>query len=894
MGLAKRGSDWPTTDSARPESAAVRLQKNTPLSPVVVPLPFCLPVFCAWRSIVFDRASGKRPFFGCAGPLQCHDVCHLMPHPNRSLSSPGLRNHPKQALDGLPSTREPSMPPSTSPPHRNSARRLCPRRPRPSVASIADIFVGSLVLASFCNEHSPSRRGISTASWSPSDRNLHRFRTQGAPGRRQPSRQPPEYSRPSLNPSQPQRWISHGLARTKDEETEESSTHSHSQREAEADDDYIPLSPAPSAGTETQKQPQRFNFTYTHDIDHRIHRSNHTALDFDTADLPRQSFPSWRHPEKDKRISTAKLYQRTLTGYNWQEAVTAVAPRPRFFKAKEATSHDQTEIDSVAELVRTLWGESNPSTQYLFRLYRELPSPGMAYLSQRTRGALLRMFAQPRDRRWVDARRYLALVDDMVAARLPLSLSLWSSAIHLAGRGNGKVMRRDLIRAVGMWQRMEHVAGVKADEVVFNILFDVAIKAGAFQVAERLEEEMTGRGMGFSRCGKVSKIYYFGLMRDADGIRHAFNEFIDSGELVDTVVMNCLIASFLRAGETQTAEQLYARMLEQHQTRSTELTLSNRTESAVDAPNLGFDMPQYRQRARNLGRVLKKSAALKEKFPEYHRVLQSSLPMRPDTRTFHILLRHYAINSGHLDSFMAVMRDMEKVFSVPPRAIIYLFLFEGFSLHGRRKKQWSAENLRLTWHAYIRALRDSHARLRGLYLNNHKMTWENPLAKSVATEIVDDGVEVTDAPNGLYMSLPSADAEVKAEQNMDESTKNAGDAPASPDDESISAQLGDAYEASSIDELDPEEVFAPPPEFPEAEETPWDPEKRIENGVFVGRRMIINILQAFGTCCGPKEVLEVWLQLERLWHPNQRTANDVLIVKEELDRQMSRGPHHYR
>ncbi|CAG8077995.1 unnamed protein product [Penicillium salamii] len=818
-----------------------------------------------------------------------------MPHPNRSLSSPSLRDHHKQALDELPFSRNPSMPHSNSPPHNHSARRLCPRRPRPSVASIADIFVGSLLLASFCHEHSPSRRGISTVSWTPSGRNSHSFRTQGAPCRRQQSRRPPEYSRPSLNLSQHQRWISHGLARTKDEDVEESNTHADLRREAEEDeDDYIPLSPT-NSDTETQKQPQRFNFTYTHDIDQRIYPSSSTALDIDrTEGFPRQSFPSWRHPEKDRRISTSKLYQRALAGHNWKEAVTAVAPPPRFGKVQKATpSLDQTDIDSVAELVRTLWGETNPSTQYLFRLYRELPSPGVALLSQRTRGALLRMFAQPRNRRWVDARRYLALVDDMVTARLPVSLSLWSSAIHLAGRANGKVMKRDLIRAIGLWQRMEHVGGVKADEVVFNILFDIAIKAGAFQVAERLEEEMAGRGMGFSRCGKVSKIYYFGLMRDANGIRHTFNEFIDSGELVDTVVMNCLIASFLRAGETQTAEQLYARMLEQQQSKGTNLSLSNHSESPIDAPNLGYDMPQYRQRARNLGRVLKKSAALKEKFPEYHRALQNSLPMRPDTRTFHIFLRHYAHSSGQLDSFMAVMRDMEKTFSVPPRAIIYLFLFEGFSLHGRKKKQWNAENLRLTWHAYIRALRDSNARLRGLYLNNHKMTWENPLATSVATDVIED-VSVTDAPNGLYVSLPSTDTEVNAEPGTEEPTEDSARAIPPHDDQKISSQLEEADEVSAIDEIDPNEVFAPPSEFPEAEETPWDPEKRIENGVFVGRRMIINILQAFGTCCGPQEVLEVWLQLERLWHPNQRTANDVLIVKDELDRQMSRGPQKNR
>jgi hypothetical protein len=246
---------------------------------------------------------------------------------------------------------------------------------------------------------------------------------------------------------------------------------------------------------------------------------------------------------------------------------------------------------------------------------------------------------------------------------------------------------------------------------------------------------------------------------------------------------------------------------------------------------------------------------------------------------------------------MAVMRDMEKTFDVPPRAIIYLFLFEGFALHGRRKKQWSPENLRLTWHAYIRGLRDSNARLRGLYLNNRKMTWENPLAKSVATDIIDD-VPFTDAPNGDYMSLPSENADATPAQGAEETAETSNPAGSEHDDQNTSPRLHEEDEISDVEdaegELDADEVFGRRPDFPEVEQPPWDPEQRVQNGLFIGRRMITTILQAFGTCCGPKEVLEVWLQLERLWHPSQRKAIDVLAIKEELDKQMSRDPRRDR
>lgn len=70
-------------------------------------------------------------------------------------------------------------------------------------------------------------------------------------------------------------------------------------------------------------------------------------------------------------------------------------------------------------------------------------------------------------------------------------------------------------------------------------------------------------------------------------------------------------------------------------------------------------------------------------------------------------------------------------------------------------------------------------------------------------------------------------------------------------------------------------------------------ERRIENGVFLGRRMVIIILRAFGACCGPEELMKVWLQIIRIWQPEKRKALDVLAAKEELERQMNRLQRQY-
>jgi pentatricopeptide repeat protein len=543
---------------------------------------------------------------------------------------------------------------------------------------------------------------------------------------------------------------------------------------------------------------------------------------------------------------------------------------------------DAVELHSVERFLEAMWDEKK-SNQYVFRLYRELPHPGVSYLSKRSRGALLRRFANPTNRRWVDARRYLGLVEDMIAAGLPISRSLWSSAIHLAGRASGKVCKKDLVRSIGLWQQMEHVGGVRSDGVVFGILFDIAIKAGQFTVADRLLEEMAKRDVSFSRAGKVSRIYYYGMLRDPDGIRQALDDFVASGEIVDTPVLNCLLASFLRAGDTETAESLYRRMLESQ--KSTGLDLEQRIQHQ---PGLTSELVVYRKKSRKLNTLLQLSAPLREKLPEHHRALQEAFPMAPDTRTFHILLSFHCYETGDIQAFGSVLKDMEKTFAVPPRGMIYLLLFSGFARNGRKRKGWTAERLRGVWKSYLRALYESRARFNDrLHSRPARPTWENPL-ESDPTLVKTHPPSLPHAPRGLYTPLPTSNHGNESEKTH---ASTAGAHSVSTHASEEQTQSSEHYEATyhEDDEIDTDELFGhrtrdPPTGQDELEGL----ERQIENGVFLGRRMIIIILRAFGTCCGPKEVMEVWLRLERLWQPKRRRALDVLAVKEELEKQMTR------
>ncbi|KAJ9251371.1 hypothetical protein DTO207G8_5474 [Paecilomyces variotii] len=537
---------------------------------------------------------------------------------------------------------------------------------------------------------------------------------------------------------------------------------------------------------------------------------------------------------------------------------------------KKDTSRDMIENPAVERFVAALWDETK-STQYIFRLYREIPSPGVAYLSKRSRGFLLRRFADPPDRRWIDARRYLALIEDMNAAGLPVSRALWTSAIHFAGRASGRVFKRDLRRAIGIWHQMERVAGIESDNVVFSTLFDIAIKAGQYTVADRLMEEMKTRGIPFRRSLKVSKIYYHGFLRDVEGIRQAFDDFIKSGEIVDTVVLNCLIVSFLRAGEPGTAEQLYDRMMEAQKKLEKELQAGN--QRLPHHPTLASDMPTYRKRMKELRRTLNLSTSLRDELPEEHRLLQASLSMAPDTRTFHIFLSYHASQTGNLFAFMSVLKDMERTFDVPPRAMVYLFLFEGFARFGRKRRQWSAERLQDVWKSYLRLLYETRMSvIDRTTLRRDKLLWENPLSNSMEEEMREKLLKNT--PNELYAPLPFREMNSKKQSKED-----------ALDEED---HYGTDETEEDADEDEAEEMLKNPRQAGVEKEL-GELEKRIENGVFLGRRVILAILRAFGACSGPYAVMNVWLRLERIWQPKKRKALDVMAIKDELERQLSKG-----
>ncbi|RHZ57185.1 pentatricopeptide repeat protein [Aspergillus thermomutatus] len=841
-----------------------------------------------------------------------------MPHLNRSQSSPDAGIPPLQASDTCFSRNSRSMPISDTPSscYNASIKRLGSRRVRPSVASIADIFVSSLVMASFCRDHSPRNRGLSTMAVKTSSHNMARMKGKSlttirrlTSGKRPvPSSSPVECL--GFDRLRTQRTLNSGVVqKVKDDDQGESygveknvaclnqrqagrnqchnsqSALPRSEEKSFLDDTGPSTEPYASASDELMSNQMRGQSD-------ALERSTHLKESFSGEQSNASS--SEAHP-------TMLEY---LLGQKKASDPDADCPQNQAppLKVGKDTSRDAIEFQAVERFLEAV-EDPKKTNQYIFRLYRDLPSPGVAHLSKRTRGLLLRRMSQPPNRRWADARRYLALVEDMIAAKLPLSPALWTSAIHLAGRAMGHVKKQDLVRSIGIWQQMEHFAGIKSDPVVFTILFDIAIKASQFTVADRLLQEMSKRGIEFRRAGKVSKIYYYGMLRDVNGIHRAFDEFLAAGEIVDTAVLNCLMTSFIRAGKIQIAESLYQGMM---QAQAAARTAEDTDYEGVPThrPALASELMLYRKAARELNRAFEMAARIKHTLPAHHRALQDSIPMSPDTRTFHIFLSYHAIHTGNLQAFSKIVEDMEKTFAIPPRGMIYLLLFEGFARHGRKKKGWTADKLRFAWRSYVHALYESRTRLNGDFsIHRPALTWENPLKADSATALA-TLADSSQPTIGLYTALPSSTAEIKAVSNISErmdgndvpSTSVIKDTPEENDvlgrSDHMDEKEAEIHEGEHIIELDDgidldvDDLFLAPTESAPSGSDPMEHElgRRIENGVFLGRRMVLLIIRAFGTCCGPEEVMDVWLSLERIWRPQKRKALDVLAVKEELNK----------
>lgn len=335
---------------------------------------------------------------------------------------------------------------------------------------------------------------------------------------------------------------------------------------------------------------------------------------------------------------------------------------------------------------RRLLHPERVSLDYINMTYQELPEPRMLNLTGVWRQQLFRVMGIPRKRDSQGMLRYFGLVADAKNAGLTLTKRQWNYALAFAAKYT-KTGSRQLESALRLWWEMEREGGEGANEVTFNILFDAATKAGSFALADMIYKEMENRNIPFNHYHHVTLIYYFGLQRDSDGIRAAYKEMVEAGEVVDTVALSCVISGLVRSGEEAAAEDTYRRM-----------KAAGRI--APEQPEKNYLVSKaITQALMMLAKVAKKHPELKENF-------QRSVRISPDLRTYKIFIYHYAVRVGNLGKVVYFLDEM-KAQGVALHPTIFLAIFNGFFLHGGFPgSDWSEQRLESVVAALYRAQDD--------------------------------------------------------------------------------------------------------------------------------------------------------------------------------------------
>jgi pentatricopeptide repeat protein len=368
-------------------------------------------------------------------------------------------------------------------------------------------------------------------------------------------------------------------------------------------------------------------------------------------------------------------------------------------RAWPADSETKVKLQSLQTALR----DFSKDPDEIYQLYRALPEPRAPYLESKTRHRMLRHLAVVERKDEHSMLRYLSVIDDMKGTAIPLTTSEWTSVISFAARYVGKSTELEVEAALHMWREMEHIAGVKGNDATFNVLFDVACKAGKFTLAEMIYKEMEKRGFEFNRFHHVSLIYYYGLKQNGDGARAAYKALIEAGEIVDTVVLNSMISALIGAHEANAAENIYERMKRNHLEHS------------------GSQLPPKDYKARRqINRILMQMAKVAKVDRSKGREFQQRSIIAPDVHTFRILVNYFAVRAGELDKTAKFLDEM-KWFELPVHGALFLALLKGFAIHGGiRYTHWTEERLESVWKSFLGAL---DGKAENLYISRWMVTW---------------------------------------------------------------------------------------------------------------------------------------------------------------------------
>lgn len=343
------------------------------------------------------------------------------------------------------------------------------------------------------------------------------------------------------------------------------------------------------------------------------------------------------------------------------------------------------ELTSAAvHRLETLLRDRTASGQEIFAVYVALPKPRLAHISHGSFMRLRHVLRQVQHKDEGSKTRYYSLLDDMVEAHISLDKADWDTAISFAGRWSTSVDDDNVNGAMHLWTRMEGESGNLACSLTFNILFDIAVKAGNFALADILQQEMDKRSLQRTRYFHTSNIFYHGLRRDGTGVRRAYQEMVDDGNFIDTTVLNCVVVSLIRAGEAAAGEQVFERMK----------LMSLQSQYETNLPSAWADR-------RRFAYLLQDATKKLRDCPSAHDSLQSVMPVAPDLHTYRALIRHHASETGNVDRIADLLSEMQQR-RLEWHGSLFYHIFAGFERYGGvRFSSWTKNRLQDMWQLFL-------------------------------------------------------------------------------------------------------------------------------------------------------------------------------------------------
>ncbi|KAK6499187.1 hypothetical protein TWF506_003819 [Arthrobotrys conoides] len=370
---------------------------------------------------------------------------------------------------------------------------------------------------------------------------------------------------------------------------------------------------------------------------------------------------------------------------------------------KSAKGLKQTREDSLAGphndgRLAAFWGSFNSKTtkpNQLFKSYLQLPIPRLRYLSQEQVYGLLSRMSIIKKGDESAMLQYLTIIDDMKAGRVPIPRYHWNTAISFVAKCYRHLTDHDLQSGLFLWKEMEKSAGVSADVTTFNILFHLATKSNMAHLPLMILKEMKRRNISMDRFSYVNLIMYYGKQGDGRGIRHAYREFIRTGEVVDIVVLNAIMTALIDAGEPQAAEDVLTHLI-QSPTKS-------KSEPFTETQSLR----KLHKNIRNLRWILAQQGF----DPKMDLQLA---PLTPDLVSFAIFIDYHARETADFGKILSLLNDLSGC-GINSEVSILQSLFKGFALHGNaRYTPWTLQRLNAVFDAFMN---------RGYCINQDAILW---------------------------------------------------------------------------------------------------------------------------------------------------------------------------